>query len=439
MSVVEPRVQPVAAPNFLTRWVDVRAGEWPGVIAAFGCAFLMFTAYALLRPIRETMGVTSGVAALPALFWGTFAAMLVAQPVYGWLLRRHRRSVLLPRIYQGIAATLVGLYLWFHLATDHTLIARVYFVWVSVFNYLMVAIFWSLMTDVFSREQAGRLFGLIAGGLSCGGLTGALLAGWLATPLGTSNLLLVSALVLVAASLCMQRVDAWQRACGTRRDAGQALAGGAWEGFALVARSPYLIGIALFVLMLSASTTILYVEQNRAVAAAIQSADARTALFGRIDFWVQVAALLGQMLVFGPLLSRIGFRAMLCATPLLMIVAFAALLVAPSLQCALAAIVLRRVAEYALTRPSRDMLFTVLSRAEKYKAKNVLDTFVYRGGDALSATLYGAVAASAGTLPVAGIAGLLVCAAWIAISLWLGTHFARRARAEGAAHAHFVA
>jgi AAA family ATP:ADP antiporter len=119
----------------------------------------MFAAYAILRPIRETMGITSGVQTLPALFWGTFAGMLLVQPVYGWLISRYRRSAILPRVYLFFVLNILGFHAWFNAQADHTWIARAYFVWVSIFVLFVVAVFWSLMADVFSREQAGRLFG----------------------------------------------------------------------------------------------------------------------------------------------------------------------------------------------------------------------------------------------------------------------------------------
>src|SRR5262245_52072335 len=150
----------------LASTINARREELPGLLAAFACVFFMFSSYAILRPIRETMGLTSGVETLPALFWGTFVAMLAAQPLYGWLTSRFRRPVFLPWVYLFFIANILAFYAWFNAQADHTWIARVYFIWVSVFNLFVVAVFWSLMADVFTREQAGRLFGFIAAGLS---------------------------------------------------------------------------------------------------------------------------------------------------------------------------------------------------------------------------------------------------------------------------------
>ena len=426
MSAVPACMSPVQ--RLMGSWVRLDQSEIRGLLCSFGGAFTMFAAYSLLRPIRETMGMTSGIASLPWLFWSTFALMLVVQPVYGWLMSRFRREQVLPRIYVFFALSLVAFYVWFFVQADHAWIARVYFVWVSVFSLFIVAVFWSLMADVFTREQAGRLFGPIAAGLSAGGLAGSCAAGWLAKPLGTINLLLVSALLLLAASAFMKMVSAWYSknsdfVRGVRR-ADEKLEGGPWAGFALVAKSPYLIGIAIFVLMLTSSTTIIYIEQNRSVALAIESTDARTAFFGQIDFWVQAAALFCQLLLFGPLLSRLGFTAMICATPALMLAAFAVIWWCPGFDTVVAAMVMRRIGEYAFTRPSRDMLFTAVSREEKYKAKSLLDTFVYRGGDAMSASLYqGFWSSGTHAAAFAGGAGMLVSAMWLAVGVWLARKF----------------
>jgi AAA family ATP:ADP antiporter len=197
------------------RLVVVQPEELPALLAAFATLFCMFFSYTILRPIRDTMGITSGVEKLPYLFWGTFVSMLALQPVYGWLTSRFRRPVFLPWVYAFFTANLLVFYLWFNLQQDHTWIARTYYVWVSVFNFFIVAVFWSLMADVFTREQAGRMFGFIAAGASTGGLLGPLVAGRLAVPLGTINLLLISATLLASSLFFMRRVINWHRHFGS--------------------------------------------------------------------------------------------------------------------------------------------------------------------------------------------------------------------------------
>ena len=406
--------------------VSAKPHELAGALAAFATAFAMFSAYGILRPIRETMGITSGVQTLPALFWGTFAVMLLAQPVYGWLTSRYRRTEFLPWVYLFFVANILGFYLWFNAQDDHTWIARVYFVWVSVFVLFVVAVFWSLMADVFTREQAGRMFGFIAAGLSTGGLFGPFLGARLAEPIGTINLLLVSAALLAASLGGLLLVLRWHRRHGENVPAGEdrdaRLGGSALAAFRQVARSPYLALIALFVFLLTWVSTFLYLEQQAMVAEAFTTRDARTAFFNRLDFWVQAGSLTVQLFLFGRLYRWLGFRALIVSVPILMMLGFAALALFPGFGVLVAVMVVRRIGEYSIARPSRDTLYTSVSREERYKAKSLIDTFVYRLGDATSASAHALVKAAFG-LGLSGIAwcGAVLAALWALVAFVLGT------------------
>ena len=197
--------------QLLRRLVVLQPGEAPALLASFCMLLCMFSSYTILRPVRDALGVTSGLEKIPYLFWGVFVVMLLLQPVYGWLTSRFPRTVFVPWVYGFFAANLVGFYLWFHVQGDHTWIARTYFVWVSVFNLFVVATFWSLMADVFTREQAGRVFGFIWAGASTGGLIGPLIAHELAVPLGAINLLPISAVLLLLSLVFMAQIVRWQR------------------------------------------------------------------------------------------------------------------------------------------------------------------------------------------------------------------------------------
>jgi len=405
--------------------INARPHELGGALAAFLCAFALFSSYSILRPIRETMGLTSGLETLPALFWGTFVAMLLAQPAYGWLTSRYRRSVFLPWVYLFFIANIVGFHAWFNLQADHTWIARAYFIWVSVFVLFVVAVFWSLMADVFSREQAGRLFGFVAAGLSLGGLFGPFLGKQLAQPLGTINLLLVSAALLAAALGLMLLVLRWHRRHGENTAAGadrdERLGGHVLAAFRQVARSPYLALVAVFVLCLTWASTFLYLEQQAMVAEAFASRDERTEFFSTIDFWVQAGSLVMQLFVFGRLYRWFGFRLLIVAVPLLMMIGYAALAAVPTFAVLIGVMMVRRIGEYSIARPARDTLYTVVSREEKYKAKSLIDTFVYRGGDATSASVHALLKSTFG-LGVSGIAwcGAAIAAVWALVAWALG-------------------
>jgi AAA family ATP:ADP antiporter len=418
--------------EFLRRLVVLEPGEAPAVLASLATLLCTFSSYSMLRPVRDALGVTSGLDKIPYLFWGVFAVMLLLQPVYGYLTSRFARSVFLPWVYVFFIANLLGFWAWFHLQADHTWIARTYYVWVSVFNLFVLAAFWGLMADVFSREQAGRLFGFIWAGASAGGLIGPALDQLLVTPLGAVNLLPISAGLLLGGLTFMMLVIRRQRVAGLPSGVGApradaAVGGGVFSAFAQVVRSPYLLGIAVFVLFMTWVNTFLYLEQQRFVAKVFANADQRTHFFATIDFCVQGASLLLQSLLFGRLFRYLGMKAMLVAVPLLMVGGYALFALVPTFVVLVWVYAVRRVADYAITRPCRDSLFTVVSREEKYQAKSLIDTFAYRGGDALSGSLYKALTGGLGAGSSAiGWLGAVVSAVWAVLALALGRAYQQR-------------
>jgi AAA family ATP:ADP antiporter len=348
------------------------------------------------------------------------------QPVYGWLTSRYRRTTFLPWVYLFFILNIVLFYIWFNAQQDHTWIARAYFIWVSVFNLFVVAVFWSLMADVFSREQAGRLFGFVAAGLSVGGLCGPLLGQQLAEPIGTINLLLVAAGMLAMSLVLLLRVVAWHSAHGENTAAGvdrnAKLGGSAVAAFTQVLRSPYLASIALFVFLLTWVSTFLYLEQQALVAQHFTDRDAQTRFFNTVDFWVQAGSLVVQIFLFGRLYRLFGFRTLIVSIPLLMTLGYVALAMMPGFAVLVVLLIIRRIGEYSITRPARDALYTVVTREERYKAKSLIDTLIYRGGDATSASVHALIKSTFG-LGLSGIAwcGALLAAAWAAVAWWLGT------------------
>jgi AAA family ATP:ADP antiporter len=427
--------------QLLRRLVVLQPGEAPALLASFATLLCTFASYTILRPVRDALGITAGLEKIPYLFWAVFAVMLLLQPLYGWLTSRFRRSVFMPWVYGFFAANLLLFWLWFQLQADHTWIARTYFVWVSVFNLFVVAAFWGLMADVFSREQAGRLFGFIWAGASTGGLIGPFIDNRYAKLIGAINLLPVSAGLLLLSLLFMAQVIRWQRrqpadtavplaaapAGAAPQRADGALGGGMFAAFAQVARSPYLLGIVAFVLLMTWVSTFLYLEQQAFVAKAFTSTDERTRFFSGIDFWVQAASLTIQFLLFGRLFKWFGMRSLLTFVPLLMTAGYAVFALAPTFMVLVLVYAVRRVADYAITRPCRDTLFTVVNRQEKYQAKSLIDTFAYRGGDALSGSLYKALSGGLGASPAAiGWLGAGISALWTLVALALGRGFQRR-------------
>ena len=425
----------------LRRLVVLQPGEAPALLASFATLLCTFSSYAILRPVRDALGITSGLETIPYLFWAVFIAMLLLQPLYGWLTSRLPRSVFLPSIYIFFAANLVGFWVWFHLQADHTWIARSYFVWVSVFNLFILAAFWGLMADVFTREQAGRLFGFIWAGASSGGVIGPYIDKRLAVPLGAINLLLISVALLLIALIFMRLVIRWQQRQGAQppraapADGGnvvhgvRGVGGGVLAAFSQVARSPYLLGIGVFVLLMTWVNTFFYLEQQAFVAKAFTSANQRTHFFASIDLYVQIASLAMQFLLFSRLYRWFGMRTLLAFVPLMMTAGYALYALTPAFMLLVVVYAVRRVADYAITRPCRDSLFTVVSREEKYQAKSLIDTFAYRGGDATSGSLHKLLVEGLGAGHSAvGWAGALISAGWMVIALALGSGFEQRAR-----------
>jgi AAA family ATP:ADP antiporter len=416
------RVEGDAVSRFLMRTLSVQRGELRGLLGSFALLFLIWSAYSVLRPVRETMGITSGVSNLPILFWATFACTLAIQPFFGALASRLRRAVLLPSLYLFFVLNLLLFYAWFYVEQDHTWIARVFFVWLSVVNLFWLSVFWSFMADIFTREQSHRVFGFIAAGTSLGGLAGPLITANLAESLGTINLLLVAAGFLLVATPFVGMLDRWHRQHAANHESTSVgserpLGGNPFAGFLQVLSDRTMAGIGLFVFLLTWVSTLLYLEQQALVDQLVPDPDAQTRLFGWIDFSVQSSALLIQLVLLGQLTRRFSLTVLIVVVPLLMVAGYMWLASNPVLWAIVGTMVVRRVGEYSIMRPCREMLFTSVPREMKYKAKNIIDTLIYRAGDAISGSAHAALIAAG--LMSSGIfwVGSAVSALW-AWSAW---------------------
>lgn len=407
--------------------MSVRAGEGAAVAWSAGFFFFALSAYYLLRPLRDEMGVAGGSARLPWLFTATFLVMLAAVPLYSWVVARVGRDVFVPLVYRFSAAVLVGFYVWLSRATGDELVwaARAFFVWTAVFNLLVVSVFWELMADLWRRDQGERLFGKIAAGGSAGALVGPFLTATLAPRIGAAALALVAALLLEAALLCRRGiartlVGARSQARADASEESAPIGGGALAAFALIVRTPRIFGLAAWVLLLAGTGTFAYLEQARIVEASLPDPIARTVLFARIDLVIGAISVAVQGLAVGRLVPRIGVGWTLAILPLLSLVGFSCLALWPTLTALAAFQVVRRAADFSLAKPAREVLFTTLGREAKYKAKHLIDTAIYRGGDLASAwAFHGLVGAGLGASWLAGLAAL-ACAPWAALSLRLG-------------------
>lgn len=389
MNQPSPPIGSVFALHFqrmLERVIVVRPNELMSLLLAFAYFFCLLCGYYMLRPVREDMAIVAGVDNIQWLFTATFFVMLAFVPLYAAGAARFRRGVFLTRVYITVTTSIVLFFLLFKAWPENAWLARAFYVWVSVFNLFAISAFWSFMVDLFDPGQSKRLFGFIAAGGSTGAMVGPGLTALLAVPLGPVNLLPISALLFALAVWCIRSLDARGRVgrpMHEERD-GAPLGGRIWAGLELVLKSRYLLGICLLILLYTTLSTFLYFEQAHIVAANIDDSARRTALFASMDWGVNVLAVITQTFVTGRLAARFGLTVTLVIVPVLTAVGFAMLGFMPNLEVLVAFQILRRASEYAIMRPAREMLFTVVDRETKYKAKNFIDTVVYRGGDALS-------------------------------------------------------
>jgi len=415
--------------RWISRAVAVRPGELRALLWSFAYFFFLLAGYYVLRPLRDEMGVAAGVRNLQWLFTATFVAMLAVVPVYGAVVARLPRRRFVPIVYHFFVANIVVFWLLLTFDIGKLQVARVFFVWISVFNLFAVSVFWSFMADLFTAERGKRLFGFIAAGGTAGALLGPAVTVVLSVPLGPANLLIVAALLLEGAVLCAHRLESAAARLGgeTAVPAGPAGLGGGWlSGIAMVLRSPYLAGVALWVAALSIAGTFLYFQQLNIVAAASDDPAVRTRIFATIDLAVGVLTLVVQCFATGRLIGRYGVGAAAGFLPLVFIVGFLALAVSPALVVVIAFQAIQRTANFALANPAREVLFTVLAREEKYKAKNVIDTVVFRGSDAVGGWLFAALRAAGLELSAISLASIPAAAAWLALSLVLGRAQERR-------------
>ena len=413
--------------DWLLRAVPATPAERQAALWSFAYFFALLAGYYVLRPLRDQMAIAGGIKALPWLFTATFATLLVAQPLYGALVARLPRSRFIPIVYQFFVANLALFWLLQTWGIAPVIVARVFFVWVSVFNLFAVAVFWSFMADLFSSEQGKRLFGFIGAGGTAGGLLGPVITIVLSVPLGPANLLLVAVVFLELAVYSVYRLERSAGAPqGPRRDE-RSVGGSAFAALPELIRSPYLLGVAAWVSLLSFGATILYFAQANVVAAAVHGAGAQTRIFASVDLVVGLLTLATQVFATGRLLERFGTGVAAAALPAVYIVGFAALALTPSLAVVLAFQVVQRWMNFAVANPARQVFFTVVGREEKYKAKNLIDVVVYRGSDALYGWMYDSLQALGLKLGAVALCALPVVTGWLVLSAALGRMHERRA------------
>ncbi len=418
--------------RWLARAMPATPQERAAALWSFAYFFMLLAGYYVLRPLRDQMGIAGGVRALPWMFTATFVTLIVAQPLYGALVARLPRARFIPIVYHFFVANLLLFWLLLTFDVSPVIVARVFFVWVSVFNLFAVAVFWSFMADLFTSEQGKRLFGFIGAGGTAGGLLGPIVTIALSIPFGPANLLLAAIVLLELAVFCVYRLERSAKATQGPRIDEQRVGGSAWAALPELIRSPYLLGVGAWVSLLSFGATILYFAQANIVSATVQGAGAQTRLFASIDLAVGLLTLATQVLATGPLLKRFGTGVTAGALPAVYIVGFAVLALAPGLTVVLVFQVVQRWANFAIANPARQVFFTVVGREEKYKAKNLIDVVIYRGSDALYGWVFDSLQTLGLKLGAIALCALPVAAGWLVLSIALGRAQQRRTARLGA-------
>ena len=435
----------------LRRFANVRRAEVPALLASVLFFFCVLTALMVIRPAREALGMRSGLDTVRWLFVGTAVVTLAVNPVFGLLVSRARRITFIAATYLFFAASLLVFWWLLTFAPERTgeISGRVFYVWFSVFNLFSTMVFWALMVDRFSLEQSKRLFGVVAVGGTLGAMFGPWLAWTYVDAIGTANLILVAvaflALAVVAAGLVAhlqpesgREVVAGIPATEPAAVADEVIGGTALEGFLGVARSPYLLGIAAFVLIMTVMATFIYFTRLQMVAAMTQVVDERTGLFARIDFWTQFATLALQLFVTGHIMRRLGVAVAMALLPLTLVLGFLGLALTGSFVALVLLEAAFRAMQRGVTRPARETLFTVVTREDRYKSKAVIDTFVYRTGDVVGAWTEGLLGKLGGGVPLLTVLVIPAAAVWAGLSIWLAREQGKIAAERAASAARTV-
>ncbi|MDB6097746.1 MAG: hypothetical protein JWN58_449 [Gammaproteobacteria bacterium] len=408
------------------------------VALAFLCNFMLMGSYYILRPVRDTVATVVGVGQLQQLFTATFIGTFIASGIYTALATRVKLTRLLPGVFWFWLCNVVLFGLLFSLAPENRLLGSAYYVWFSITNLFMISVFWSLMVDVFSPEQATRLFALIAAGGALGAIAGPLLTRLLVGTLGLSGMLLLAAagfaLVIVTVHLLM-REKVRLRASGDAQQStlDHALKGNAFEGFGQLLKSRYVLNQAGFILLMTWVNTVAYFCQTDLIARTYTGIASRTQAIADIDLVVNICTACILLLGLGRIVQRFGVTAGLILNPLLMVIAFLATALSPTLFMIQVLQVVRRVAQYAIARPSREICFTVVEQSSRYKAKNVVDTIVYRFGDVSSAWVQAGLRSMGYGMNGAIAVGVAASVVWGAAALFLGRRYEKIRQQDGGA------
>jgi len=452
--------------DWAARLLNFRPGELRLALLAALFYFCVLSGYFFLRPVREAMGVSRGMDNLYWLFAVTCVCSLIIVLLFGGAVSKMNRRKFIPAGYGFVIVCLFGFsaLLFRDAQTGGGLIgsdaetsvasgvAYTYYVWLSVINLFVNSLFWAFMVDIFNIDQAKRMFAFIG----IGGTLGALISGWTTYLITqqTESIYLPGGLMLAGAGLFAAAIVvmlALERAAvrssysrlGEHSAApaavpGEQIGGRFYDGITAVRTSPYLLGIALFIVFLAISNTLIYFTQANIVLDTSDMFSQWVGSFALFDALTQTVTLFTQIFVTTRIIRKFGVGWTLAILPLVTLAGFAVLAIWPVFGVMAVFQAVHRATRYAISRPARETLFSVIPRAERYKAKPLIDVFLYRGGDLAGAGIHAALSLL-GSLALLLASVVPFAAVWCALSVALGRAQNRRDPAQQAAEADLPA
>jgi ATP:ADP antiporter, AAA family len=411
--------------RLLNRMIDVRPNEVPALAWSWLYIFSLLSSYYIMRPTRDQMGVAGGVNNLQWLFTGTLVGMLLLNLPFSYLVKTFPREKFIAISYRFFSANILLFALALYVATPEQTIwvGRIFFIWTSIFNLFVVSIFWQMIVDIFTSEQGKRLFGFIAAGATLGAIAGSVFTVSTVEHMAQGYLMVGAALMLEVAVFCVRRLSRLSAALASRprtEQPQQPIGGTLLGGIRDALSSSYLLNVSLFLLLYAVTSTFLYFQQAAVVSHSFQNRAAQTAFFASVDLGVNVLTLVVQLFLTGRILKRFGVGTTLSLLPLFSVLGFGAVALLPTLSSVVAFQLIRRAGNFAIARPTREVLFTVLPREDRYKAKSFIDTAVYRLGDQIGAWSFALLSALGLGLNEVSVVAAAVSGCWLANSWWLG-------------------
>ena len=425
--------------NPLTRIIKaatkVEPNELKATLLSFFFVFSIMTAWFILRPVRDALSSDLTDEQLSWLWTSTFFFSAIAVSVYGAVISQLRFKIIVPSVYTFFAVSFIGFYIAGSMLGDNDLVNRIYYVWASVFGLFHLSVFWTFMSGLYNKEQAKRLFSVIGFGATAGAIVGPAFVSLFAENIGSLNMLLISAGLLLVPIPIIASLDKLRATDLGNPDAQQdllrdnRLGVNPFSGFTRFASNPYLLWIGLFILLYVAMNTFLYYEIRKAIEDLDR--EQRAQIWASIDLAVNLLAAVTALFATGRLATRVGMSKTLALVPIVMAVGWMAVAVSPIMMTVLVVQIIRRAGNYAITRPGREMLFTLIDNETRFKSKPVIDTVVYRGGDVATAWFYTKLVSVFGLgLAGIGIVGAVIAGIWALVGAYLGRTYDREAPIE---------